>query len=187
MCLFLRKNLYLCTFDYLTCIMNFPSGSIEFLTVAVEYCRFVESAEDFDDADFRSKMCKLLPLLYLKAFMVELPQHEDESDDEPERFIDELSYNSIRRAVQDLMGERDQYLTASHPDIDLSDTVVAASVSEDIADIYQSVGDFAYAAKQGDELIMVRALKVCINDFKAYWGARLLSTLYALHSIYASE
>jgi len=166
--------------------MDFPSGSIEFLTVAVEYCRFVESAEEFETSDFQSKMCKLLPLLYLKALMVELSQSEDDYDDEPERFVDELSYSSIRHAVQDLMGERDQYLTASHPDINLSDTVVAASISEDIADIYQSVGDFAYAAKQGDEFIMIRALTVCINDFKTYWGARLLSALSALHSIYSA-
>lgn len=165
---------------------SFAKGSIEFLTVAVEFCRFIDQAEDRQPLDFTDKLSKLLPLLYLKAAMVEpLPCPDDF---EPDHAVDETLYTSVHNAISDLLGPDDQYLTASHPDIALSDNVLTASISEDIADVYQSVRDFTALAQVGDSDLMNAALSLCIADFRDYWGERLLAALHALHSVvYHSE
>ena len=164
--------------------MAFPTGSIEFLTVAVEFCRFVEEADDCESADFRVKLQKLLTLLYLKALMVDIPDFNPHEDDEYDvnDFIDEISYNSVRNAIHELMDEHDIYVAlAAENDNSFDGNTASFTVSEDVADVYQSVGNFAYASKMGDEELMVEALRRCIADFRFYWGARLLSALTALH------
>lgn len=159
---------------------NFSKGSIEFLTVAVEFCRYIEQP-DTDRNIFLDKMSKLLPLIYIKAAMVRpgTPIY----DDEPEKSVDENDYEAVRGDVAGILGENDRYLSAVHPDIALSDTVIAASIAEDIADVYQSLADFAAAARIGNEHLMNDALIVCINDFRSYWGTRLLSAELAIHQI----
>ncbi len=161
---------------------NFTKGSIEFLTVSIEFCKFAEQhlrAEERHDT--LKKLTQLLTLLYLKATMVEVG--EQIYDEEPEKFVDENDYNIIEAAFAELLGNDNQYLTAIHPDMALSDTAVVATISEDIADIYQPVKDFVSAAQLGNEDIMNDALIVCVNDFNEYWGTRLLSATLALHQI----
>ena len=158
-------------------------GSIEFLTVAIEFCKFIEQCS-LHQKDFLDKISKLLPLLYLKASMAETG--EPVYDSEPEKFVDEYTYNEVKDNIANILGNKDQYLTAIHPDIALSDSVIAASISEDLADVYQAAKDFVESAKIGDENLLNDALIVCINDFKSYWGTRLLSAELAIHQIITS-
>lgn len=159
---------------------QFAKGSIEFLTVAVEFCNYVEHL-DTDRTVFLDKMSKLMALVYLKASMVKpgVPVYEEM----PEKTVDENDYEAVRGDVSGVLGEKDRYLSAIHPDIALSDTVIAASVSEDIADVYQALGDFAAVARLGNEDLMNDALIVCMDDFRSYWGTRLLSAMLAIHQI----
>lgn len=159
-------------------------GSIEFLTVAIEFCKFIEQCS-LHQKDFLDKISKLLPLLYLKASMAETG--EPVYDAEPEKFVDEFTYNEIKENLCNILGDKDQYLTAIHPDIALSDSVIAASISEDLADVYQSAKDFVESAKIGDENILNDALIICIADFKTYWGTRLLSAELAIHQILTTQ
>ena len=52
---------------------------LEFVTVALEFCTFVEKANELELFDFSDKATKLLPLLYLKATL--LPDLEEEDDE----------------------------------------------------------------------------------------------------------
>lgn len=164
---------------------SFAKGSIEFLTVAIEFCRFIEQAATEVPVIFVDHTVKLLALLYQKASLVEPTVDPDTVD--TEHSVDEPTYNAIRASLKQIFGRYDQYLTAAHPDIALTDNVVAASVSEDIADIYQSVKDFTVLAQLGDKQLMNEALSVCIDDFGHYWGERLLSALLALHTTIHSD
>lgn len=164
--------------------MNFPVGSIEFLTVSIEFCRFLENANDMEATEFRMKVQKLLTLLYFKALTVDLPDFTPNEDDEydVDGFIDEFSYNNVRNNLHDILGSADGYIDMTPENNDLYDRETAAfTISEDLADIYQSVGDFAYISKQGDENLMIESLRKCIADFRFYWGVRLLAALSALH------
>ena len=65
------------------------------MTVAAEYCGFLERARDMKRYDFVDTALKILPLLYLKATL--LPPCEPIGEDEPEIFVTEEDYELIRR------------------------------------------------------------------------------------------
>lgn len=48
----------------------YEQNTLEFVTVALEFCAFVEATEQIVYADFTDKATKLLPLLYLKAALL---------------------------------------------------------------------------------------------------------------------
>lgn len=134
-----------------------------------------------EPAEFRLKLQKLLALIYLKALSVDIPDFDPHMDDEYEvdEYVNEFSYNNVRVTAHNLLGRDDEYEGAAS---DLCDTEpTLCSISENVADLYQSIGNFVYASKEGDEDLMVEALRQCMADFRFYWGARLLSALTALH------
>ena len=162
--------------------MIYEKNTIEFVQVAMEFCRLIETTSEDSLSSFADKAVKILPLLYLKATL--LPQYcEPDEDSEPEQFITETTYEAIRTHLANLIGEYDAYLETFHPDMQYSDTPIATTISENLADVYQDIGDFAALFRQGNELTMVKALYVCEENFRLYWGRKLLSALKALHPV----
>ena len=64
-----------------------------------------------------------------------------------------------------------------------SDTPITASVSEDLSDIYQDLKNFITVFERGVTDNMNDALYLCIENFKSYWGQKLVNVLRALHSL----
>lgn len=158
---------------------------IEFVTVAAETCLFLEHANEFTKTDFVQKSVKILPLLYLNASLLELPDAVFEEI--PERFVTEDDYQYVRELVEQLLGSDDSYLEVFHPDMALSDTPIAAFVSENMADVYQELKDFAANYQMGDIDIMNDSLVACLEAFGEHWGQKLLNALRALHALRFSE
>ena len=158
---------------------------IEFVTVAAETCLFLEHVTDFSSAEFVEKSVKILPLLYLKASLTTKPERE--LNDEIERFVTEDDYQYVREQVAQLLGNDDMYLEVFHPDMALSDTPIVAFVSENLADIYQELKDFAANYRLAQEEIMNDALVVCLEAFGEHWGQKLLNALRALHALRFNE
>ena len=69
-------------------------NTIEFVTVALEFCSFVESAGKLSSFEFTDKATKLLPLLYIKASL--LPEIEETEEIEPEFTVTEDMYELVR-------------------------------------------------------------------------------------------
>ena len=86
----------------------FDKNTVEFVTVAAEFCGFLERARDMKRYDFVDTALKILPLLYLKATL--LPPCEPIGEDEPETFVTEEDYELIRRAIAGVLGAKDDYL-----------------------------------------------------------------------------
>jgi len=158
---------------------------IEFVTVAAETCLFLEHTSEFSKNDFVEKIVKILPLLYLNASLTDIP--ESVYEDIPERFVTEDDYQYVRQQVEQLLGPDDSYLEVFHPDMALSDTPIAAFVSENMADIYQELKDFAANYQLGDIDIMNDALVACLDAFGEHWGQKLLNALRALHAVRFSD
>ncbi len=159
----------------------YTKEKLELLTIAVETCKFLEQVGVETKRDFVTKAAKLLPLLYLKTRMIpatELP------DDEPERFVTELDYEQVRTQIADLLGESDGYLDSFNENQAFSETTLYATISEDLADMYQSLKDFASCCQFGDDETSEAALSVCVDDFQNHWGMRLLGALRALHAVF---
>ena len=64
---------------------------IEFVTVAAETCLFLEHANEFTKTDFVQKLVKLLPLLYMNASLLDIP--DPVFEEIPERFVNEEDYH----------------------------------------------------------------------------------------------
>lgn len=163
----------------------YSKNVIEFVTVAAETCLFLEHAAELSRTDFIQKSVKILPLLYLNASLLEIP--EAVYDNITEKFVNEEDYQFVREQVEQLLGPDDSYLETFHPDMAISDTPIAAFVSENLADIYQELKDFAASYQLGDTDVMNDALVACLEAFGEHWGQKLLNALRALHALRFSD
>ncbi len=163
----------------------YERNTLEFVTVALEYCAFAEKAGDEGLFTFVDKATKLLPLLYLKAAL--LPEAETDEFYEPELSVTEEMYENIRSRIATLLGDKDTYLDTFHADMIYSETPIAASISENLADVFQDVGNFISLFRQGNEEVMLQAIALCRQNFREYWGQQLLNALKALHSLRYSD
>ncbi|MFB6320288.1 DUF5063 domain-containing protein [Saccharicrinis sp. FJH54] len=158
---------------------------VEFVTVANQFCLFIEQASTQSAEEFVGNAVKILPLLYLKGTL--LPEAEREFDDPLERIVTEEDYLAIRDFVEYLLGKSDIYLEVFHPEIKYSDAPVRVKISEDVADIYQDIKDFISLYQIGSTEIMNDALAEVVDSFREYWGQKLVNVLRALHNLKYSE
>lgn len=159
----------------------FSRNTVEFVTVAAEYCAYMERCNEHSRKEFVDTLLKLLPLLYLKAQM--LPEAERIGEEELEDFVTEDSYEVLRMTVYDLLADKDSYLDVFVAEMKYSDTPVTKSISEDLADIYQDIKNFVCLFKLGINETMHDAIVECNAHFSQYWGQTLVNTMRALHEI----
>jgi len=157
---------------------------VEFVTVANEYCSFVESAARLTTSQALDRSRKILPLLYLKATL--LPEVEQLLDEDIEKFVTELDYNILLQKWMQLLGEYDSFQEIFKPGMEPGEDALGASISENILDIYQPVKDFISSYSLGNEEVMNDALYECIYRFNEYWGQRLVNVLRAIHMVITS-
>lgn len=160
----------------------YSRDSIEFVTVAVQYCAYLENFDNnIAESELTDKLTKILPLLYLKASLI--PETDTVNEDDPEISVTEDDYNYIISKLSDIFGKDDTYLEVFLQDMKYSETPISASISEDLADIYQDLKNFATVFERGITENMNDALFVCTENFRMYWGQKLVNVLRALHSI----
>ena len=159
----------------------FDKNSIEFVTVAAEYCGFIERAQGAERNAFVDTALKILSLLYLKASLI--PECEMIGEEDLEVFVTEEDYECVQYAIAQILGPQDDYLEVFHPDMAYSDTPIKKNISEDLADIYQDLKDFIGVFQLGMNTTMNDSLYVCKEHFAEYWGQRLVNTMRALHNV----
>ena len=159
----------------------YDKNTIEFVTVAAEYCAFLESCRRYNSKSFFDKSVKLLSLLYLKTSL--LPNLEDSSFSDLQQFVTEASYENLRQNITCLTGQYDEYLEVFQEDMQYSDTPIVAYISEGLADVYQDLKDMISNFQSADIQIMNDALRDCKDNFQAYWGQKALNTLRAMHNV----
>jgi len=158
----------------------FSRNVVEFVTVAVEYCNFIENSQEISAFDFSKTINKILPLTYLKASM--LPNIDIDEECSSEDFVNEDIYNYVQNLISVKFGENDL-------DCDVPETTsqngenTTAIISEILADIYQDLKNFTMNYRTNNELVMIESLYNCKLNFEQYWGERLLSALLALHKL----
>jgi len=163
----------------------FSKNAIEFTTVAVQYCAFIENFEGEDSIEFTDKIIKILPLLYLKTTLA--PETEPVNDEEPEAAVTEADYNHVLDKIYHIFGKNDIYLEVFLQDMKYSETPITANISEDLSDIYQDLKNFITIYERGITENMNDALFVCIENFKTYWGQKLVNVMRALHTLKYSD
>ena len=159
----------------------FSKNTIEFVTVAVQYCEYIENFPEKTAVELSDKLTKFLPLLYLKVSLLPKTQLIDEFGQEIT--VTEEDYNYILSKLSDAFGKDDVYLEVFLEDMKYSETPISANISEDLSDIYQDVKNFVSIFEKGIEENMNDALYICMETFSSYWGQKLVNVLRALHSL----
>ena len=81
------------------------------------------------------------------------------------------------------MGPDDTFLETFEQDMKYSDTPIAASVSESLADIYQPLYNFIMIVRETEGSELVGAYLECHENFETYWSQTLCNVLRALNNI----
>jgi len=126
------------------------SHSLKLTALAVGYVRLVAGAPESEPHTFVYNILRLLPAIY--ANLLELkPYGEDEGGEDYDNYdtgailgqLTEEQYATVSGTVSALLGQYDTYLDTPAEDMRYSETPVAVSLSEQLADIYQAMADFA--------------------------------------------
>lgn len=163
----------------------YAESTVAFVTAAAQTCLLAERCSEHERDEWREQMLRLLPVLYLRARLVE--KEELLSDEEPQRFVTEEDYNYVLVGIRELLGSDDAYLDVFVDNGIYTDEVQTAYISEGLADIYQELKDMAAGFQTGQEEIMHDAVVACREAFDEHWGQKLLAVLRALHAISQSE
>ncbi|MDY5859278.1 MAG: DUF5063 domain-containing protein [Porphyromonas sp.] len=170
------------TNDYQTSL--YTPELLAFAQVGVEFASLMEQGAD--RSAYIEQLLRNLPRLY--SLMLSLPSYfYDPEEDYLEEYVSEQSYERVRQRAEEILGEDDLYLTAATSDMQYSDTPLAMHLSEQLADVYQHVGNLLGILKERNEVALPSAIGRCRLYWQEHWGLALLSALSALHQVYITQ
>lgn len=164
-------------------------AAISLTGLAVEYCKYLESCAEEEGADFCQQMLRYLPRIYMTAFDLK-PYGESTEGADNGAIIDELDeeqYENIRTQAAGVLGEFDTYLDTMVDDMRFSDTPVAVSLAEQLADIYQTAYDFAQSMRETPTEAVPEVLADFKYRFDSYLSQTICSAMRATDFIYHNE
>lgn len=158
-------------------------NTIAFIGLCNEYRLAIENAREAERDEFVDQMLRLLPRLYISATDLKVDPLVEDEEPYMADALDEDYYEAVRRSMESLLGPDDTYLEVFEEDMKYSDTPVAASVSEGLADIFQVIFNFLSTIRDSTDENMALAILSVRDDFRAYWSAKLCNVLRALNHI----
>lgn len=183
---------------------------LKITALAAEYCVTLENVAEATPREFISGMIRMLPRLYIEFSDIVLdrdmediptklnPDPIENEELDPDyytpleegnqeyygNYIDEDYYNSVRHHIEQLLGPDDMFLETFEEDMKYSDTPIAASISEELADIFQPLYNFISVVKDTDGEDLEGAYRHCHEEFESYWSQSLCNVLRALNHLY---
>ena len=159
------------------------NNQLSVIALANEYCQALELADSVEPKEFIDRMVRLLPRIYISVTDL-----NSETYSEPEYaldavHLDEAYYNRIRNNIAALLGEDDTYLETFHEDMKYSDTPIAASISESLADLFQVMFDFVEDVKNSEFDQQQEYLSQLRDDFSTFWGQILCNVMRPLNEL----
>ncbi|MCK9423921.1 MAG: DUF5063 domain-containing protein [Bacteroidales bacterium] len=151
---------------------------LEMLTVANEYCLFLEKAEDYTKQELYQFLQKIVPLIYLKASL--LPVVDAEDEEATEHYVTEEQWETMFNVLRNKFEAEDQFHfidlhERSHTD------ALTGSMAENFTDIYQDLKDFVLLYQNPLKSFKENAVQDCRHLFENRFGFRLVTVHAALH------
>ncbi len=159
---------------------SYSKHVIETLTVANEYCMFIEKAHEYSKNDLIYYFSKILPLLYLKGSL--LPDIEAEYPEANERYVTEENWEIIFNDLQEKLSKEDKFWYINEKEF-IDNEISKGSISECLTDIYQDLKDFIMLYQKNSVFAKQNAVKSFRYLYMVNWGYKSLIALKALHSI----
>lgn len=157
-------------------------NELAFIALTNEYCKAIEDCPGTYREDFVLSLLKLLPRIYITS--LDLIDNVLENEDGIGAFLDESVYDQIRANVSAVMADEDVYLEVFVKDMKYSDTPISATISENLADLYQEFYNFIASVNDATTSVQRSMIMQCKDDFNAFWGQALCNVLRALHNIH---
>jgi len=156
----------------------YSENVIGFTALATEYCNLLDGVALLSQKDFMDKAHRLLPLIYLKAII--LPEIEPEMPDMIDKSVTQEEWEAVFITMQKKLQGVDAYTEVLDA---LNDEQQMNTLSEGFTDIYQDLKDYISLYSMGTPEIMNDASWECKNNFKNYWGQRLMNITRVLHHL----
>lgn len=156
----------------------FSKTVIEMLTVANEFCHFMEKIENYDKKDILEYLQKICPLLYIKGAL--LPQIDVNEESIAERYVTEEQWESIFNSTRKKLGDDDIYFYMNNH-YSNEDEPVKASLAENFADVYQDLMDFVLLYQKNSIEAKENSVSQCKSLFETHWGYRIINSQKAIH------
>lgn len=161
---------------------------INLVALCSEYCAALENSGEMERGDLVNALLGYLPRIYFEFHDID----EGESPALEEwgvgltAHLDEMQYESIRMQLATVFGEDDSYLETFERYMKYSDSPIATTISENLADIYQALYDFVAEVRESEGGNLEEAFRVCKEAYKEYWSQTLCNVLRAVNSIHNS-
>ncbi|MBD5282127.1 MAG: DUF5063 domain-containing protein [Bacteroides sp.] len=159
------------------------NNQLAVIALANEFCQAIELAPSVAPNEFIEKMVRLLPRIYISVTDLSADQYSDPEYALDAMHLDEAYYNQVRDNIAGLLGEDDSYLETFHEDMKYSDTPIAATVSESLADIFQVMYDFVEDVKNSELEQQLEYFSQLRDDFSTYWGQTLCNVMRPLNEL----
>lgn len=153
---------------------------IEMATVANEFCYFFETLEKKDKETILDFTQRILPLLYLKGTL--LPEVTPNNPEANERFVTEEQWERIFTELRDKFGKDDEFWVIDPQYINETEPL-KASLSENIADIYQDMKDFLMLLQKNTLAARENAISECSILLGNHWGYRVGNIFSRIHHL----
>lgn len=155
--------------------------ALSFTALASDFCKTIHDIPSLTKEDFTDAMLRLLPRLYITMQGYE-PLTEPDMD-VISTYVDEDHYNQARESIAAIMGEDDTYLETFMEDMKYSDTPIAASISESLADIYQDMYNFTMTVRDSEGTLAPQAMDQMHENFALYWSKTLCNVMRPLNAL----
>jgi len=152
---------------------------LEMITVANEYCLFLEKAEEYTREELLDFLRKVSPLICLKAAL--LPDIAVDDEDAIEHYVTEEQWEDMFNTLHGKFGDKDLfYYIDQH---EKSNDPVKGSLAECFTDTYQDLKDFLLLYQKPLKAFKENAVKDCRHLFETRYGYRLLIAQAAMHCL----
>lgn len=161
--------------------------------LALEFGKILAAAEEKEPQEFLRECLRYLPRIFVSACDLKvygedtITVSEDYNTGAITNSVSEDQYEMVRDGIAKLLGEYDVYLDTPVEDMRYSDTPVGTSLSEQLADIFQCIVDFAAAMGVSDADSATEVLAEFKYRFHAYLSETICSAQRAVNTLYQSQ
>ena len=153
---------------------------VELLTVANEYCMFIEKAYDYPKEDILQYVQRIAPLLYLKGSM--LPELEVQNPEAYERYVTAEVWENIFNELRNKFGREDIFWFIDETTFH-DDEITKGSMAEHLTDIYQDLKDFVFLYSKNTSDSIINAVVECRKLYEGNWGYKLTRLQKHIHHL----
>jgi hypothetical protein len=157
---------------------------LEMITVANEFCLFMEKADDYSVEDLLNFLQKISPLIYLKSSL--LPEVAVSDEDAVEHYVSEEQWEAMFNLLYNKFGTDDQFYFVDQHEKSHNDAI-KGSLAESFTDIYQDLKDFLLLYQKPLKAFKENAVNECKRLFETRYGYKLIHTQAAIHCIMYPE